>query len=146
MQKFPPVEPIEALTPWGQPQMLPARPMAFAAQRARAMAPGVVPIYDAHHYARLNGSNPVNVPNGSSLLVLAESTGLRNVLMLRNASATANIYVDFGSSASLYSTIRLTPNTMILWDGVVPQDDVFAYADAASAVLSYSFSNVSSGV
>lgn len=146
MSGFPPVQPIEGLTPWGQPQTMPARPVAFEARRLRQQGPGVIPIFDAHHYGKFNGSNPVSVPNGSSLLVLAEPTGLRNMLMFRNASAVANIYLDFGTDAGLFSTVRLTPNTMLLYDTVVPQDDVYAYADAASAVLSYSFSNVSQGI
>lgn len=146
MNNFPPVEPIDGLTPWGQPQSMPARPRAFEARRARQPGPGVVTIYDPHHYGLFNGSNPLNVPNGGSVLVLSEPTGLRNMLMFRNASVTANIYLDFGNPAGLFSTIRLTPNTMLLYDAVVPQDDVYAYADAAGAVLSYSFSNVSQGI
>jgi hypothetical protein len=140
----PPVVPFDPLEPWQTPQTLFQRPATDAreeqARRQRDGASGEIPVSDAHHYAKLNGSIGYTI-GLSSALTLAEPVNKRNFLALRNNSVTANIYVEFGSDASLTSVFRLTPNTMILFDTVVPQDDIFAIADAASAFLSVTFSN-----
>ena len=62
------------------------------------------------------------------------------MLLLRNSSAAANIYVSFGTNASLASILRITPNTMILMDVVCPQNDVFAFADAVNGFLTLAHS------
>lgn len=97
--------------------------------------PDATPIFDEHHYARLNGELVINVPNGSSQLALPGPATLRNMLQFRNASASANVYISFGAVASLNSLLKLAAGDQILYDVVVPQDDVFVYGDAASAVL-----------
>ena len=106
-------------------------------------APGMgkpEPIRDAHHYAQMI-SLAVNVATTSAKF-LDQPPTKRNILMLRNNSASANIYVEFGKDATTNSVLRITPNTVILFDVVVPQDDLYAIADAASAVLSFSFSTI----
>lgn len=50
-------------------------------------------VRDPHRVARIIQSQ-VDVPNGSDVLALTEPTGIRNMLILRNASATANIYIS----------------------------------------------------
>ena len=91
-------------------------------------------VRDPHHVAWVNEfSSAVN--NGSSSIVLPEADGIRNILMLRNASATANIYISFGRQASTLSPLVLAPGDVVLFDTVCPQNDVNAYGDAASAVL-----------
>ena len=85
------------------------------------------------------------VPNGASTNVpdITEAVGFRNFLMMRNASPTGtNVYVDFGIPASLDSPIRLEPNVMILYDQVVPQSDIFSYAEGPGGKLTISYSAI----
>ena len=99
-----------------------------------------VSMRDLHHYAQVIGLN-FSIATTSAKF-LDQPPTRRNLLMLRNNSATANIYIDFGKDATTNSTLRITPNTVILFDTVVPQDDLYAIADAASAFLSVSFSTI----
>ena len=107
-------------------------------------------VEDDYHFALCNGDLQINVGTASTL-VLPSPDVSRNFFVARNASATANIYLCFGNAASLPvagvggSAIRLTPNQMLLFDVVCPQDDVFAIADAASAVVSLAFSTLIPG-
>jgi hypothetical protein len=137
-----PVFPVDNLEPWSNPSTMGGRPVAFRSHENRLPSSGVVPIFDSHHYARLNGSQPILVSPIVSAVVLAEPTIRRNFLALRNVDAAVNIYVDFGTEATLQSTFKLTPGQTVLFDTVVPQDDVYAISDGGvSAVLSISFSN-----
>jgi hypothetical protein len=156
---FPPVRPLPTLEPWSQPQTLDQLPRPFApatgpivgrniagAMQSGDLAPDVQTVRDPHRYARLSGSARLNVGIVSGLILASPST-LRNFLVIRNASATANIFVDFGISADPTRTpIRLIPNAMLIFDDVVPQDDIFAIADAAGGVVGISFSNVNFAV
>jgi hypothetical protein len=98
-------------------------------------------IRDPHHYANIVTAL-CSPGNGVSAKFLDAPTNKRNYLALRNNSATANIYIEFDRDASTHSVIRLTPNTMVLFDVVVPQNDIYAIADAASAELSYGYSTI----
>lgn len=101
-------------------------------------------IADPHHYARIvEQPNVAIATTAGGTLLLTEPDFVRNYLMMRNNSVAANIYVAFGSPASANSVLRITPNNMILFDTVVPQDDVYAFADAASGFLSFNYSNLS---
>lgn len=101
---------------------------------------GPIPVYESHRYAWFRGENVVPVNNGSSTLVLPQTDALRNMLLIRNSSATANLYISFGTQATLNSPLYLTPNQMVLFDTGVPQDDVYAYGDAASAQITIGLS------
>lgn len=93
-------------------------------------------IFDRHHYAKFAGEQVVNVSeNAPGSLVLASPDTRRNALMMRNVSTTVNLYIAFGSYALPTSIIYLEPRIMILFDNVVPQDDVFALADAAGGQI-----------
>ena len=101
---------------------------------------GAVMVFDAHRYAWFRGDQVVAVNNAADTLVLPQSDPLRNMLLIRNSSATANLYISFGKQADLNSPLYLTPNQMVLFDTGVPQDDVHAYADAAAGQISIAFS------
>jgi hypothetical protein len=91
-----------------------------------------------HWYAELIESvAPVGVD--SSIVIARPGNGVRNMLILRNSGAT-NLFIAFGNNASVNSTLRVTANTMILMDAVVPQNDIYAISDAAGGQLSYSYS------
>lgn len=104
--------------------------------RRAAPPSGPMIVRDLHRYATLNGDLLVAVTNaaGGNLVLSAPDT-LRNFLMIRNSSATANIYISFGNNASLSSVLMLAAGTIILFDTVVPQDDVYALADAAAGFV-----------
>lgn len=135
--KNPPVIPLPTPEPWKSPADLIARPRDenYGRFNPRGNPPNYTRIFDAHRYAWLRGSQLFSVGT-TSAMVIDQPTGFRNMLMLRNASATANIYVEFGSDASTTQTVlRLKPDQVVLLDTVVPQDAIYAIADAASASL-----------
>lgn len=154
---MPPVVPLPGLVPWSQPQSLDQLPRDFTPAAGplvgrsvgpvRGLAPGeqspdVQTIRDPHRYAQLSGSARLPVGTASGLVLAAPPTR-RNFLIVRNVSATANIFLDFGIAADVSRTpMRLIPNAMLIFDDVVPQDDVFAVADAAGGAIGLSFSNV----
>ena len=113
--------------------------MPTSAPRAGDADP--VPVRDPYHFAQVF-SQTTTPGNGVSSKFLDQPPTKRNLLMLRNASAAANIYIEFAKDATTNSVLRLTPNTMILFDTVVPQDDLYAIADAAGAVLAFGFSTI----
>ena len=145
----PPVVPLPTLEPWGVPQSLEQLPrgdtplqgpMVGRAQYAMRGA-DASPVRDPHHYALLSGSASVTVGT-SSILILASPPTYRNMVVMRNIGTT-NLYVDFGNSADPNRTpIRLVPNSMLIFDTVVPQDDVFCISDAAGGIIGLSYSNV----
>lgn len=105
----------------------------------------------AHQYAYTNRVQTVTSTAAGaltkidgSIVLLEEPTSYRNFLFMRNTAASggSNIYIDFGMQASASSIIRLEPTIMILLDTVVPQDDIYAFADGANASLVIQYGNV----
>jgi hypothetical protein len=157
----PPIRPLGGLDPWATTQALEQLPRDYTPMtgpivgRAAGgglgagggllpgqMAPDVQTIRDPHRYARLSGSARLPVGTASGLVLGAPPTW-RNFLVVRNLSAAANIFLDFGIAADVTRTpIRLIPDAMLFFTDVVPQDDMFAVADAAGGVIGLSFSNV----
>lgn len=77
----------------------------------------------------------------SSVRVLSQPTGLRNFLLLRNISTGAQvIFISFGNNATLQSSLRLASNQTILFDTVVPQNEINAISDLASGALMVAYS------
>lgn len=151
--RFPGVRMQGSREPFDTPQRVPGTPNPFPAQLpqvaggapsgASIPTPTAMPIYDPHHYARLSDLS-TSLPDATSTLLLEVSPTRRNFLMFRNNSGAggANIYIAFARTADANATLRLEPNQIALFDSVVPQDDVYVFADAASGVLSYAFSNI----
>jgi hypothetical protein len=166
VNEFDPVDPLATLVPWGVPQTLTQRPReenrghplvggagGFAAgenfsqplapnQAALIQAQPSQRVQDGWRRAIVNGTILASVDTASTL-VLAQSDVSRNFLIIRNTSAGANIYINFGNDATAgLSTLLLAPNGFVGFDVVVPQDDVFAIADAAGGQLAISYSTV----
>lgn len=105
-------------------------------------------ITDPHHYAKvISGLFVPGIVNAANTLqpFLVSPPGRRNWLTLRNGNAIggANIYVDFDKSANVNSPLFIVPGQTVLLDTVVPQNDVYAFSDAASTVgLAFSYSNI----
>lgn len=134
--------------PWNYPQSLPQLPRGnvpsgvLGGQSLPGSGAGAMPVRDPHHYATLAGSASLTVGTTSGL-VLASPPTYRNLMIVRNAGAT-NLYLDFGLDADINRTpLRLAPNSVLIFDVVVPQDDVFCVSDAAGGILALSYSNVS---
>ncbi len=164
--RFPPVYPVSNLAPWDSgPQSLTRSPGAPGTLRAPmgpspagggfagAMvpgaggfngtpAPGMMPTWvaEAHRYARL--VNAVLPAETTSALILTQPDTYRNFLAIRNINPVAILYVSFGSTASVDSVFRIAPNVMILFDSVVPQDDIYAISDTAASRIAISYSTV----
>jgi hypothetical protein len=170
---FPPVDLASPLDAWDSPQFIPGHPHNLPAkgalpspsfllggtqlldappsspQTTNATGPAAAPsnkIFDPHHYASVITGilNPVSTLQQNAVFLNAPANR-RNMLSLRNASATggANIYIDFNASAQVNSPYKIVPGQTLLFDVVVPQDDLYAFADAASGVLAYSYSTIS---
>lgn len=169
--QFPAVEYESPLLPFESPQRIPGNPHRLPPRSARIRFPpdtligsdidegGLLPpppllpappndsawIIDPHHYAQVakGVQNPVSVAAIQTPFLLQPETR-RNFLSIRNGSASggANIYIDFGTSASALSPILLTPGQTVLFDTVVPQDDLYAFADAAAGIMIWGYGNI----
>lgn len=77
----------------------------------------------------------------TSIKFLDQPIGKRNMLGFRNASTAGQIlYVEFNAQATTGTWLAINPGTLILFDTVVPQDDLYVIADAAGAQLAYAYS------
>jgi hypothetical protein len=82
----------------------------------------------------------------ASILILSEvaAPALRNMLILRNASpgvTPPDLFISFGVQASANSSIRLTPGGILIFDIVVPQNDIYVIASAAGGTVALASSN-----
>jgi hypothetical protein len=137
-------EPIRQ--PWEQPRgnlhgpsRFPPAPVGGAT--SPALRNPVQAVTASHWYAQII-SVAFSVTTTSQRL-LDQSAAWRNFLAIRNSSASANIYVGFGLDASTTASwLRLAAGTIVLFDTVVPQDDLYFIGDAAGSVaIGYSTTN-----
>lgn len=142
--RFPPVSLEGQRQPWILPQSMPALPQSLPRPKGRSSVPGAGGIQEVrndHNYAVVTDV-PVAVGT-TSIIVLDQSTGLRNLLMMRNSSpGTELIYIGFGKEATLQSTLVINPGQLVLFDVVVPQDILYALSSAATGQLSISYSTI----
>jgi len=142
---FPPVRPLPALTPWSAPQTIEAVPeirtmRPAIASGAVVQASDSAPVREAHRYAQINGS-VVYAITTQSQLVLPAPQNFRNMLILRNVAGNP-INLDFGRDADANAPIQLVAGGILVFDTVVPQDDIFAIGIGGTATLSMGFSNL----
>lgn len=154
-----PVDYVSDLAGWQAPNYMPGSPMRLPGLVRGPVSPliasvpsSAVPtpsltaatvVIDPHHYANMV-SGVVSPVSQAAIQVpfLTTPAALRNALQFRNTHATANIYIDFQQSASVNSPIKIAAGQTYLYDEVVPQNDVYAFADAAGVTLAYAFSNI----
>ena len=140
---FPPVRLLSDLEPWSSPTFLPPSPHNLPAETAATSSdvPGsVVNVAETYRYASL-----IDVQlqtSTTSVKFLDAPIGRRNLLGFRNTSTTAgeNIFIGFGRDATTNSWLQLLPGTIILFDTVVPQDDLYCVAQTGVPVLAYVYS------
>ena len=126
--------------PWGGPNDLQALPTMAGRPRMGTApnAPQSAPVLNSQQFASII-DNTVNVLAANATLFLRQPPTRRNLLMLRNTDAAATIYIGFGKAASTLSTLALSAGQIILFDAVVPQDDLYCIG-SANCVLAYAFS------
>jgi len=102
-------------------------------------------IRDPHHYATLISLYSA-VPDATmpeqSILILPQSNVKRNFLGIRNPSAAVDIYINFGTPASVNSWLVLTPGQTVLFDTVVPQNDMWILAEGPAGFISFAWSTI----
>ncbi len=145
MNHFPPVVPLGYRTPWSAPQTIEAIPNVRAMRPAIAsgavvQARPAASVKEAHRYAQINGSVVFNITTDSQL-ILQSPQNYRNMLILRNVAGVP-VNLDFGRDADANSVIQLVAGGILLFDTVVPQDDVYAIGIGGTATLSVGFSNL----
>lgn len=144
---FPPVTYLNQRNTWGVPQYLPPGPNNLPVRPDPGAAPnttqslyrdGAVDIRENYRYASVVTVS-LNVDT-ASIKFLDAPIGKRNFLGFRNASATQTLYIDFNAQATTGAWLALTAGTIVLFDTVVPQDDLYVIASAAGGVLAYAYS------
>ena len=140
---FPPVGYISNLEPWSSPTFIPPSPHNLPAETAGVTSDverSVVNVAESYRYASI--IDLTFITSTTSEKLLDAPIGRRNLLGFRNVSGTTgeNIFIGFGRDATINSWLRLTPGTIILFDTVVPQDDLYCISEAGTPVLSYIYS------
>lgn len=135
------------LLPWssptfipGSPHNLPKRTEQTTAERTGSYFPGeVVNVRNNYQYASLVTAGLT--VGTTSIKFLDQPIGKRNMLSFRNASAAGQtLYIEFNAQATTSAWLALTAGTIILFDAVVPQDDLYVISSAAGGQLAYAYS------
>jgi len=147
---FPPVEWVSPLKAWssptflsGAPHNLPKesnQPAVGAPQTAQFSFDGqTINARETYRYASLQ--DIALTVGTTSIKFLDAPIGKRNMLGFRNASTgVQNLYIGFGAQASTNNWMKITPGQIVLFDAVVPQDDLYVIADGAAAIFCYAYS------
>lgn len=140
---------------WTNPQYIPGYPHNLPAKADAGLPSGsgsalptttnfpgyssTVSITDPYRFSSIVDLSIITTT--TSVKFLDQPIGKRNTLGFRNAS-TANqvIYIGFGGNASLGSWMQINPGTIVLFDSVVPQDDLYVISDVTGGVLAYAYS------
>lgn len=140
---LPPINQSDFL-PWNSPTYIPGSPHNLPSANdigggSAPVSPQTVPIREVYRYASLT---TISITVGTtSQKFLDQPIGKRNFLGFRNASSAAqNLYIDFNGNATTSSWLYLAPGTFVLFDNVVPQDDLYVISDVAGGVLAYAYS------
>lgn len=147
MSVFPPFRYLNEREPWGTPQYIPPSPNNLPVRPEPGAAPNTtqtistgqtVDTREVYRYASVVTVS-LNVST-TSIKFLDAPIGKRNFLGFRNASATQILYIDFNATATTGAWLALTAGTLVLFDTVVPQDDLYVVSSAAGGVLAYAYS------
>ena len=148
MSGFPPFRYLNEREPWGTPQYIPPSPNNLPVRPEPGAVPNTtqtvasgqtVDVREIYRYASVVTVS-LNVGT-SSIKFLDAPIGKRNFLGFRNASSgTQILYIDFNATATTGAWLALAAGTLVLFDTVVPQDDLYVISSAASGVLAYAYS------
>jgi hypothetical protein len=121
------------------------RSQLFTQFPAAPPAPGVsVPsttIGDPWHLANILTGVQGGAAAGD-VIAIPRNENKRNLLCVRNTSAAAAVAIDFGQPATANSCIQLAAGQTVLFDVVVPQDDIHIAGLAAAWAVSFIYSTV----
>ena len=148
---FPQVNWLSPLEAWSSPTFISGAPhnlpkdtassaIATAQNTAQFSFDGqTINARETYRYASLQD---ISLTVGTtSVKFLDAPIGKRNMLGFRNASTgTQNIFIGFGAQATTSAWMKLMPGQIVLFDDVVPQDDLYVIADGASATFAYAYS------
>jgi hypothetical protein len=96
--------------------------------------PGSPQTYSLQGVATMQGTRVFPV-TAASVKVLDAPATYRNFLLIRNSSAGAvTVFIEFGTDATLNSAVALLQNEIILFDAVVPQDDIYVIGSAPGQI------------
>lgn len=147
MRNLPPFEYLNQRMPWGVPQYVPPSPNNLPVRPEPGAAPNTtqtissgqtVDTREVYRYASVVTVS-LNVDT-TSIKFLDAPIGKRNFLGFRNASATQTLYIDFNAQATTGAWLALSVGTIVLFDTVVPQDDLYVISSAAGGILAYAYS------
>lgn len=97
---------------------------------------------DMARFATLNGTKYATLSTASQMVLAAPVAGAaRNLLMLRNPNTVAAVYVDFGQDSTTNSVVALNPGEILLFDAVVPQDEIYASASVPNSFFSIAWAS-----
>ncbi len=145
---FPPIEYLNQRQPWGQPQYLPPSPHnlpvrpepgAFSNTTQTLASGNTVDTREIYRYASVV---TVSLSVGTtSVKFLDAPIGKRNFLGFRNASTGGQVlYIEFNAQATTGAWLAINAGTLVLFDTVVPQDDLYVISSAAGGILAYAYS------
>ena len=145
---FPPVTYLNQRKPWGVPQYIPPSPNNLpvrpepGASANTTQTIGSTSTVDTREVYRYASVVTVSLTVGTaSIKFLDAPIGKRNFLGFRNASTGGQIlYIEFNAQATTGAWLALTAGTLVLFDTVVPQDDLYVISSAAGGVLAYAYS------
>lgn len=135
------------LLPWssptfipGSPHNLPKRTEVTSSERSGNFVPGeTVNVRNNYQYASLVTAGLT--VGTTSIKFLDQPIGKRNLLSFRNASSGGQtLYIEFNAQATTSAWLSLTAGTLILFDTVVPQDDLYVISSGAGGQLAYAYS------
>lgn len=155
--RFPPARWQSPNEPWESPTLIPPSPHNLPLDSfgrggrggggqsvgVQNTMPGggaeVLSVRETYRYASIID---VNLTIGTtSVKFLDAPIGKRNMLGFRNVSTGGQIlYVGFGGPASSISWLTMTAGVIVLFDTVVPQDDLYVISSAAGGSFSYMYS------
>lgn len=144
---FPPVNWLNRRVPWQAPQYIPNYPHNLPAKADAAVAtttnfPGyasAVSITDPYRFASFVDLTITTTT--ISVKFLDQPIGKRNTLGFRNASTGGQvIFIGFNAAATTSSFLSISPGVIVLFDTVVPQDDIYVISNVTGGVLSYIYS------
>lgn len=92
-------------------------------------------VFDLSRFVKFAGETFYQLNSNVAVMVLAAPDVWRNGLGFRNSGPTGgpNIYISFGTPATVNSFLRLQPNELALFDDIIPQDDCWAISDLSGA-------------
>ena len=144
---FPPVGWLNKRVPWTNPQYVPGYPhnlpaKADAAVQTTSNFPGYVDSVSVTEPYRFASFVDLSIiTSTTSVKFLDQPIGKRNTPGFRNASTASQvIYIGFGGNATTGSWLQINPGTIVLFDTVVPQDDLYVISDVTAGILAYVYS------